>query len=140
MNRRFLALICLLASALLSACGSSATNRGTATVTLDAMSGLPNPTWTLDANQVSDLVGQWDGLAADTVIDYPSVLGYRGIVVDFEDGSRMWVSGGTAVDQSDGSREARSDADHSLELWLLGTGAGTVDASLLESIRAEIEG
>ena len=103
------------------------------------MSGLPNPTWTLDADQVSDLVAQWDGLEATAAVDYPSVLGYRGIVVDFENGSRVWVSGGVAVDEFENGIEARSDADRRLELWLLGTGAGIIDDALFESVRLGIE-
>lgn len=121
-----------------AACGDddSVESRGTATVTLDVFSGVPNPTWTLDADEAEDMLSMWVALATTTTIEYPGILGYRGVLVDFSDGSQMWVSRGVVVDDASGA--ARADTDRALEAWLLESGRGAVDSVLLDSILAEI--
>jgi hypothetical protein len=133
-----LGLVLLLVGA--TACGDddSAESRGTATVTIDVFSGVPNPTWTLDEDEVEDMLSMWSDLATTTGIEYPGILGYRGIIVDFSDGSQMWVSRGVVVD--DASDAARADTDRALEAWLLETGRAAMDGALLDSILAEIPG
>ena len=132
----------------LAACGSEApggsaaspASRGTATVTLDVFSGVPNPTWVLDADQAAAFLSQWDDLSVRTPIDYPAILGYRAMVVDFANRSRIWVTNGVAVEDGPDGAFGRSDPGRALELWLLETGSGTVDQTLLGSIRDEISG
>lgn len=122
-----------------AACGDDApTRRGAAMVTMDVFSGLPNPTWELGADETAEMVSRWEDLAVATAGEYPGTLGYRGVIVEFEDGSRVWVSGGFAVDETRGQVVARADPGHTLELWLLETGRSTLDPALLESVLAEI--
>src|SRR3972149_11690625 len=95
------------------ACGDDApTERVSAAVTMDVFSGLPNPTWELRADETADMVSMWEDLAVATAGEYPDTLGYRGVIVEFEDGSRVWGSGGFAVDQMQGQVVARAHPGH----------------------------
>jgi hypothetical protein len=148
MGRRAVRVVLLMLGVALAACGSETTgggtassdDRGMATVTLDVFSGVPNPTWVLDADQAAEFLSQWDDLSVGTPIDYPAILGYRAMVVDFANRSRIWVTNGVAVEDGPDGAFGRSDPGRALELWLLDTGTETVDAALLETIRAEIGG
>jgi len=138
MSKRFGSLIAVLLLILTAtACGDDAPeSRGTAVVTLDAFSGLPNPTWALAEDQAAELLSMWDDLATTTTTEYSGYLGYRGVIVNFADGSTVWVSRGVAVD--DGPGDARADTDHALETWIIETGRATLDPALVESVMAEI--
>ena len=148
MGRRAVRIVLLVLGVALAACGSEAPggsaasppSRGTATVTLDVFSGVPNPTWVLDADQAAEFLSQWDDLSVGTPIDYPAILGYRAMVVDFANRSRIWVTNGVAVEDGPDGAFGRGDPGRALELWLLDTGSGAVDQTLLESIRDEISG
>jgi hypothetical protein len=134
---RHMLLTALLAATI--AC-SPAPERGMATVTADVFSGLPNPTWALGPAETTDLIARWDDLSAGPASPYPTRLGYRGMFVEFEDGSRMLVSGGVTFEDAAGGRETRPDPGRTLERWLLETGAGAIDPALLAELRAQITG
>ncbi|OFW64031.1 MAG: hypothetical protein A2135_11450 [Actinobacteria bacterium RBG_16_67_15] len=146
MGRRAVRIVLLVLGVALAACGweasgdgtASPPSRGTATVTLDVFSGVPNPTWVLDADQAAEFLSQWDDLSVATPIDYPAILGYRAMVVDFANRSRIWVTNGVAVEDGPDGAFGRSDPERALELWLLDTGTGTVDPALLNSVRVEV--
>jgi hypothetical protein len=121
-------------------CGSSSPDRGTATVTFDVFSGVPNPTWVLDADQAAAFLSQWGDLSVGMPIDYPAILGYRAMVVDFANGSRILLTNGVAVEDGPDGAFGRIDPGHALESGLLETGSGTVDAALLDSVRLDIRG
>jgi hypothetical protein len=148
MGRRAVRIVLLMLGVALAACGSEATgggtassdDRGMATVTLDVFSGLPNPTWVLDADQAAEFRSQWDDLSVGTPIDYPATLGYRAVIVDFADRSRIWVTNGVAVEDGPDGAFGLSDPGRALELWLLETGSGEVDQALLDSVRLEVSG
>ena len=108
-------------------------------VTLDAFSGAPNPTWDLGVDQTAELMSMWDDLTMTTAPpEGMRGLGYRGVFVQFEDGSRLWVSQGVAVDEAPGRAVFREDANRALELWLLETGRPSLDEGLLDSILVDI--
>jgi len=121
-----------------ASCGDdSANSRGSAVVTLDVFSGLPNPTWELTPEQTASLLARWDDLEGSAAAEYSGHLGYRGVIIDFADGSRIWVSRGVAMDESTAS--ARSDGDGSLEAWIVTTGQATVDPALLDEVLGAID-
>ena len=133
------AIALLLLTLAVVACGDDAAgSRGTAEVTLDAFSGLPNPTWTIDVEQAAEFVSMWDGLATTATTEYPDQLGYRAVIVELGDGSTMGGGGGAAVDFDTGN--ARADTGRTLERWIIETGRGTVDEAVLDNILAEVAG
>jgi hypothetical protein len=131
-------LVVIVVVAMATACGNdpAAPSHGSAVVTLDAFSGLPNPTWMLDDDQAAELLAGWKELPATTGGPYPGTLGYRGVIIDFADGSRLVVADGVAIEQDSGT--ARADTSRDLERQILETGHGTVDPTLLDSILAEL--
>lgn len=58
-----------------------------AVVELDIFSGMPNPRWTLNANETSRLVEtlRSQGSQVQSMQDQPNGLGYRGFVVYLND-------------------------------------------------------
>lgn len=125
-TRTIVAVVALL---VVAACATPAQPGGPATVELDLFSGLPNPSWTIDAAEVWAI---WDGLEPGEPAPYPGVLGYRGTIVVFADGSRMTVTGGVA--SWDG--QARTDTARLLERTLVASGRGTADTGLLDEVLA----
>ena len=124
-------------------CGDDAAptvSRGTAVVTLDAFSGVPNPTWTLDTATAAELVATWETHTITTEVEYPGTLGYRGLIVDFADGSRLWVSSGVAIDTAQDQTIARADREHIIELWLLATGETSIEPTMYEALVTQIGG
>ncbi len=124
-----------------SNCGGGDTppvSRGTAVVTLDAFSGVPNPTWALDAETAAELVSTWESHTITTEVEYPGTLGYRGLIVDFADGSRLWVSSGVAIDTAQDQTIARADRERIIELWLLSTGETSIEPTMYESLVTQI--
>ena len=117
-----------------------AVSRGTAVVTLDAFSGVPNPTWTLDAETAAELVSTWETHTITIEMEYPGTLGYRGLIVDFADGARLWVSGGVAIDTALDQTIARADREHTIELWLLATGETSIEPTMYEALVTQIGG
>ena len=135
---RFLLAVVALIVFAVAACGNDpgAPSHGSAVVTLDVFSGLPNPTWMLDDDQAAELLAGWEELPATTGGPYPATLGYRGVIIAFADGWRLVVADGVAIDQDSGA--ARADSYRDLERQILETGHGTVDPTLLDSVLAEI--
>lgn len=124
----------VLISLLVTACGGSPAPVGDAVVTIDALSGLPNPTWVLPAADAADVVAEWGRLDPTGPMPYPDVLGYRALVIDFADGSRIWFADGVAVREPDGG--ARLDPGRRLEQQVLTTGRGQVADGLLDDLLA----
>lgn len=113
------------------------------TITLDIYSGLPNPSWELTAEQVSELVDRLRSSTQRTLSKLPSVdgrLGYRGFRVEAvqEKGleSMTFIHGGLA----DVSRLYPSlvlDGPN-VEQWLLETSGGTITDELADYVRGQI--
>lgn len=110
---------------------------GWATVTVDMMSGLPNPAWDLDAPAAAAIVAVWDTLPPTEPIAYPDVLGYRGTRVHFADEWALVVTRGVAM-ASDGS--ARRDTDGALERLIITTGRGRIDDATADLVLDAIGG
>jgi hypothetical protein len=99
-------------------------------VELDLYSGRPNPTWSLEESEASSILAAWEALAPARPIPYPDRLGYRGVVVVFDDGMRLTIADGVA--QVGGA--ARADPDRALERLVVISGRGTVDDALLDGV------
>jgi hypothetical protein len=110
-------------------------------VELDAMSGQPNPRWSLDPAERAELARRWaraPQLVGAASVDEP--LGYRGLVLrgggDLEplgvvfDGVLRLAAPGAA----------RADPGRALERWLLATAGDRVDAALLRYVGQLVSG
>jgi hypothetical protein len=88
-------------------------------VSLDILSGLPNPTWRLTADE-ADRLQQWLSQLSPTK-DRPAEppdLGYRGLTIRRFDAAPMQVFEEFVLTDS----SAYADPDRQLEEWLLKTG------------------
>ena len=111
------------------------------TVVLDIWSGRPNPVWQLSGMVAEEALRHLGAVPESaTSADQPPPLGYRGLIVTFEDAvphpreRRIYTSPVVAVGPGSWSRAGRA-----LELWLLDTGRDVVDSVLLDQIRQERE-
>lgn len=113
-------------------------------VVLDALSGRPNPTWTLNQIQEAEFLSRVEKLLLRPLVEHratakPPVLGYRGFEVRDTDQrtlpSLMRVYGGVARQ----GPERYEDRNRELEHWLLNTASPFVDERLMQSIRQELE-
>jgi len=102
-------------------------------VTLDLLSGLPNPQWRLTGVAADELTRRLNALALrpGARAQIPPALGYRGVVVNPDSsvptGVRYHVYHGSVT--ADGGYLA--DPDRNLELWLIDSGTGLVPDELL---------
>jgi hypothetical protein len=119
----------LVALFLVAAC-SDGTTRTSATVELDLFSGRPNPTWSLGESETSGILRAWETLASAQPIPYPGRLGYRGVVVVFDDGMRLTIADGVA----EMAGEARADPDRAFERLVVASGRDVVDDALLDDV------
>lgn len=109
-------------------------------VMLDALSGLPNPVWTLAGEQESEFWTRLETLLplqAPEVTERPHLLGYRGFVLEATEpaaAERITVYGGTVFRGSEGLK----DADRALEKWLLGSAPAAVNPKLISQIEQEL--
>ena len=105
-------------------------------ITLDLLSGLPNPSWCLDAAQARRLARWLDDSAPTAEVVPDPGLGYRGLLVAADasgeaDPTRVFrevvhsPSGGLA------------DPGRALERWLVETGA--IAPTLLDVVRLDFE-
>lgn len=109
-------------------------------VMLDALSGLPNPVWTLDAQQEQEFWARLETLApvqAPDAIERPNLLGYRGFSLQATGpapAKTITIYGGTVWQ---GSASLR-DAGRALEKWLLKTAPASVNPMLISQINQEL--
>ncbi|HXQ68328.1 MAG TPA: hypothetical protein VN980_17295 [Alphaproteobacteria bacterium] len=109
-------------------------------VTLDIFSGRPNPRWTLDSAAASSLFKRLAALVTESGSRLePPGLGYRGLLVESEDGPRIEtpirIYRGTVY-----RGIARlADPGRALERWLLATGKDAVPSELRDALRAEFD-
>ncbi|HKO06788.1 MAG TPA: hypothetical protein VJ487_03665 [Alphaproteobacteria bacterium] len=109
-------------------------------VTLDIFSGRPNPRWALDSAAASSLSKRLVALVTESGSPAePPGLGYRGLLVDSEDGPRIEtpirIYRGTVY-----RGVARlADPGRALERWLLATGKDAVPSEIMAALRAEFE-
>jgi hypothetical protein len=112
-----------------------------ANVELNVFSGRPNPRWPLTAEQEAELVRALFKLPSAThAVSSPKILGYRGIIVSNgeEGGGRkvILVYHESILVQRGDRSQAFTDANRSVENWLLDTARG-VSESLIARIRSE---
>jgi hypothetical protein len=88
------------------------------TVELDAYSGLPNPRWQLNPNEVNELEDRVNGLPESAAVEIPSQLGYRGFNIIDGNNLRLTVSsnGYVVVHEDDGDKFYRDTKD--VQGWL----------------------
>ena len=115
------------------------TRRSMATeVTLDILSGLPNPSWSLDSDQEAALSPLLEASLAQPETGQtsePQGLGYRGFIVREENSPEMrvyegivWVAGRTYP-----------DPERELEKNLLRTAGANLDEDLMAFVTKELE-
>jgi len=114
-------------------------------VVLDALSGRPNPVWTLTQTEEAEFLSRLTGFESRAVTEgqprlEPPLLGYRGFEIRSPDGKplpeKIRVFGGTVrLDKS-----SYPDAGRELEKWLLQSGAQHARApkELIEAIGREL--
>ena len=113
-------------------------------VELDIFSGRPNPVWLLPDAQQHELTTRLSGLAPGLVAPYPDRLGYRAVLIHFNQPpygmpETIEVFGGSACYELGGVRTCRADANRAVEHWLLQTAdRAQIDAGVLDDILAEI--
>ena len=103
-------------------------------VEMDIFSGRPNPIWELSPQQTIELQQRVSALHHEVppsrVFDG---LGYRGLIVrDPRDpGSFLKVGFSRILHVKEGVESNYEDTGRSLEKWLVGTGQGKIDDSLI---------
>ena len=113
-------------------------------VELDIFSGRPNPVWLLPDAQQHELTTRLSGLAPGLVAPYPDRLGYRAVLIHFNQPpygmpETIEVFGGSACFELGGARTCRADANRGIERWLLQTAERSqIDAGLLDDVLGEI--
>lgn len=114
-------------------------------VELDIFSGRPNPTWELTAEESAEFLRMVEGLPKSTGGTVREDLGYRGLAVisgtrltraGFE---RLVVWNGVVSARRAGAEEQWRDKDRSLERWLLRSGKGRIDSTLLDEVGQELD-
>lgn len=112
------------------------------TVTLHAFSGMPNPTWRLDASQTIEFVRRLRDLT-ETPTDGPALpdLGYRGIqclATEMTDllADSLHVFGGRV----EGATSSWRDPGRALERWLLDSAGEALTPEARAMVEAELRG
>lgn len=114
-------------------------------VMLDALSGRPNPVWTLTQAEEAEFLSRLTGFESRAVTEgqprlEPPLLGYRGFEIRSPDGrllpEKVRVFGGTVRS----NKSSYSDVDRELEKWLLQSAAqqARVPKGLIEAIGREL--
>jgi len=107
-------------------------------VALLLYSGVPDPTWTLDATQVDALTALIDALGARDPAEMPTHLGYRGFRVDGLEDTRLTVAAGI-VERRTGSASAYfADPERTVERCLLPSGEGALKPAEREIVEADL--
>ena len=103
------------------------------TATLDVFSGMPNPSWTLSADEGAKLEAWVEALPPAADIVEPPPLGYRGVIID---GGTSALAGPLTVYRGTvtGPTGTRADPDRALEMWLLDTADPPLDADLRDLV------
>ncbi|MFM2313882.1 MAG: hypothetical protein RLZZ04_3158 [Cyanobacteriota bacterium] len=109
-------------------------------VELDVFSGQPNPTWNLSASQCAEIeqhIGELPETAGES-LQSPPALGYRGLIIHYEDqqGVRESIRVYRGIVQS--GRLQFRDADRKIEKWLLNTGHSLVDSNIQRYLQTEL--
>jgi hypothetical protein len=118
---------------------------GGATVTLDAFSGLPNPPWNLDRVQTEELLRRVGSLDPSSEPQQTGPgLGYRGVEVEVREPPggvlSLYAARETVSRRGQNGVDILRDPKRALELWIVQSGTGYLDASLLDRITKEIRG
>jgi len=128
----------------MAASNDSVLKASSVSVTLEAFSGRPDPTWLLTPAMTAELLQRLRALqAADDEPKSSDRLGYRGIRAELcEDEVNttvLVVSHGHATLERQGQRAHYSDSRRELESWLVRTGASHLSADLVGYVMKEIE-
>ncbi len=106
----------------------------------DVFSGLPNPRWSLSAEESAELSRRMRELpAAASPGALFDGLGYRGMVVTGLEGecTELRVQRGEVRARCGSETRAFTDPGRALERWLVGTGQGRAEPGTLEMLRKE---
>jgi hypothetical protein len=109
-------------------------------VMLDALSGLPNPVWTLDSEQETEFWSRLKTLQpvrAEEATERPHKLGYRGFTLQSTGpapAGEITIYGGTVWQGNAGLK----DAERALEKWLLKTAPDSINPRLVSQIEQEL--
>lgn len=110
------------------------------TVELDILSGLPNPTWVLTANEAESVAGQLAALRPVASRSLSGHLGYRGFIVQMKDPTParlIRIQNGT-VEVSQGTvTTCFGDEGRQLERWLLQAARPHVNPELFRAAERE---
>ena len=107
-------------------------------VTLDILSGLPNPSWALDSDQEAALSSVLQASLARPEAEHttePEGLGYRGFIVRKENSPTLRVYGGKVWIEG----HNYSDPDRKLEKDLLSTAGSDLNEVLRAFVSKELE-
>ncbi len=108
-------------------------------IELDIFSGRPNPRWILNKGVEEQFLSYLGSLpiAAESQVDHPTALGYRGLVVrsqDHPESLRLTIYKG--IVESD--KEILIDKNHKIEKLLLESSEGVIDDKLKAFVIDEI--
>jgi hypothetical protein len=110
-------------------------------VELDIFSGMPNPTWSLTTAQANDLLDQLAALPPASPLELSGHLGYRGFIVQVEEGAEREVirvqAGAVQITKLAKKTYAR-DVDRKLERWLLDTGRPRLKSEVLQVVERDL--
>jgi hypothetical protein len=106
-------------------------NNWTATALL--FSGRPNFEWALIASQQKNWMQLWEDAAlSDTAVKQPSVLGYTGCRLQYDEHSHWYLYNGCVSFYEEGKTVSKKDDERKMELFLLGTAPEEVKGFLRE--------
>jgi len=110
-------------------------------IELDAFSGRPNPTWSLNDEQARGFLDQFKALkTSDSKSALYDGLGYRGFkVAGFQDYDGVTVWNEIVEATRGGKRHRWLDKDRVLENYLLKTSKGHIDENLFRVIASAVE-
>lgn len=116
----------------------SASPPGPFEVTLDALSGLPNPRWNLAGDAASELARRLAALpeASPTRVPEPPALGYRGFRIAGATGEPVHHVYRGVVRRNG---ELCPDPERRLERWLLDTAPDDLAPGLRRAVHRDLE-
>lgn len=117
---------------------------GSASVTLHIFSGVPDPSWNLTPEQAALLSNKIQALGLDSTKEpweMPSRVGYRGFSLQLkpETGPAAEFYLYDNVLQMDKSLGRRTDSNHALELWVLGTAGSALQLGIRTLAEKELK-
>lgn len=113
----------------------------TVTVTAEIFSGRPNPSWTLTGTARDEAIARVAALAGGAPKAGAAPLeglGYHGVTATLARPGAAPIRVTTWKGVATLGADARIDADRALEKWLIATGRDHLDATLRDSVEADL--